>query len=224
MKIVVSVRAKKLTNAQALKALRHNLREPNSIRAKRGEEVYINVDKISGNRTFIYWKDLLSDVRYFREMEFVGKKNIDDLFSSTLDRITKDYESQTDSRGRCKKLRKNTKIFEEIIITFGSDRIREGKADRGLTDKEAEYINSQDFTQEIQTFCENLRKRHGYNDFIVAEHQDEKTVHYQILAGRYNYETGKFQPKMSKAELSKFDAGLQDLAVESFNGKVKGRS
>lgn len=220
MKIVVSVRAKKLTNAQALKALRHNLREPNSIRAKRGEEVYINVDKISGNRTFIYWKDLLSDVRYFREMEFVGKKNIDDLFSSTLDRITKDYESQTDSRGRCKKLRKNTKIFEEIIITFGSDRIREGKADRGLTDKEAEYINSQDFTQEIQTFCENLRKRHGYNDFIVAEHQDEKTVHYQILAGRYNYETGKFQPKMSKAELSKFDAGLQDLAVESFNGKV----
>ena len=40
------------------------------------------------------------------------------------------------------------------------------------------------------------------------------------MAGRYNYETGKFQPKMSKAELSKFDAGLQDLAVESFGGKV----
>ena len=153
-------------------------------------------------------------------MEFVGKKNIDDLFSSTLDRITKDYESQTDSRGRCKKLRKNTKIFEEIIVAFGSDRIREGKADRGLTDEEAEYINSQDFTQEIQNFCENLRKRHGYNDFIITEHRDEKTVHYQILAGRYNYETGKFQPKMSKAELSKFDAGLQDLAVESFGGKV----
>lgn len=153
-------------------------------------------------------------------MEFVGKKNIDDLFSSTLDRITKDYESQTDSRGRRKKLRKNTKIFEEIIVAFGSDRIREGKADRGLTDEEAEYINSQDFTQEIQNFCENLRKRHGYNDFIITEHRDEKTVHYQILAGRYNYETGKFQPKMSKAELSKFDAGLQDLAVESFGGKV----
>lgn len=220
MEIVVSVRAKKLTNVQALKALRHNLREPGSIKAKRAEEVYIKVDKISDNRTFIYWKDLLSDVRYFREMEFVGKKNIDDLFSSTLDRITKDYESQTDSRGRCKKLRKNTKIFEEIIVTFGSDRIREGKADRGLTDKEAEYINSQDFTQEIQNFCENLRKRHGYNDFIITEHRDEKTVHYQILAGRYNYETGKFQPKMSKAELSKFDAGLQDLAVESFGGKV----
>ena len=163
---------------------------------------------------------MLSDVRYFREMEFVGKKNIDDLFSSTLDRITKDYESQTDSRGRRKKLRKNTKIFEEIIVAFGSDRIREGKADRGLTDKEAEYINSQDFTQEIQNFCENLRKRHGYNDFIITEHRDEKTVHYQILAGRYNYETGKFQPKMSKAKLSKFDAGLQDLAVESFGGKV----
>lgn len=220
MEIVVSVRAKKLTNAKAIKALRHNLREPGSIKAKRGEEVYIKVDKISDNRTFIYWKDLLSDVRYFREMEFVGKKNIDDLFSSTLDRITKDYESQTDSRGRRKKLRKNTKIFEEIIVAFGSDRIREGKADRGLTDEEAEYINSQDFTQEIQNFCENLRKRHGYNDFIITEHRDEKTVHYQILAGRYNYETGKFQPKMSKAELSKFDAGLQDLAVESFNGKV----
>ena len=40
------------------------------------------------------------------------------------------------------------------------------------------------------------------------------------MAGRYNYETGKFQPKMSKAELSRFDAGLQDLAVESFGGKV----
>lgn len=220
MEIVVSVRAKKLTNAKAIKALRHNLREPGSIKAKRGEEAYIKVDKISDNRTFIYWKDLLSDVRYFREMEFVGKKNIDNLFSSTLDRITKDYESQTDSRGRRKKLRKNTKIFEEIIVAFGSDRIREGKADRGLTDKEAEYINSQDFTQEIQNFCENLRKRHGYNDFIITEHRDEKTVHYQILAGRYNYETGKFQPKMSKAKLSKFDAGLQDLAVESFGGKV----
>ena len=220
MEIVVSVRAKKLTNVKAIKALRHNLREPGSIKAKRGEEVYIKVDKISDNRTFIYWKDLLSDVRYFREMEFVGKKNIDDLFSSTLDRITKDYESQTDSRGRRKKLRKNTKIFEEIIVAFGSDRIREGKADRGLTDEEAEYINSQDFTEEIQNFFENLRKRHGYNDFIITEHRDEKTVHYQILAGRYNYETGKFQPKMSKAELSKFDAGLQDLAVESFGGKV----
>ena len=45
-------------------------------------------------------------------------------------------------------------------------------------------------------------------------------MHYQILAGRYNYETKKFQPRMSKAELSKFDAELQDLAVESFNGKV----
>lgn len=220
MKIVVSVRAKKLTNAQALKALRHNLREPGSIRAKKGEEVYIDVNKISDNRTFIYWKDLLSDVRYFREMEFVGKKNIDDLFSSTLDRITKDYESQTDSRGRRKKLRKSTKVFEEMIVTFGSDRMREGKADRGLTDDEVKHINSQDFTKEIQNFCENLRKRHGYNDFIVAEHRDEKTVHYQILCGRYNYETKKFQPRMSKAELSKFDAELQDLAVESFNGKV----
>ncbi|RKV98276.1 MAG: hypothetical protein D8H92_02520 [Campylobacter sp.] len=74
MEIVVSVRAKKLTNAKAIKALRHNLREPGSIKAKRGEEVYIKVDKISDNRTFIYWKDLLSDVRYFMEMEFVGKK------------------------------------------------------------------------------------------------------------------------------------------------------
>ncbi|MGP1486102.1 MAG: hypothetical protein ACTTJC_08505 [Campylobacter sp.] len=45
-------------------------------------------------------------------------------------------------------------------------------------------------------------------------------MHYQILCGRYNYETKKFQPRMSKAELSKFDAELQDLAVESFNGKV----
>jgi len=81
--------------------------------------------------------------------------------------------------------------------------------------KETEYINSQDFTQEIQNFCENLRKRHGYNDFIVAEHRDGKTVHYQILAARYSYETKKFQPRMSKAKLSKFDAGLQDLAVES---------
>lgn len=54
MKIVISVRAKKLTNAKAIKALRHNLREPDSIKAKRGEEVYIKVDKISNNRTFIY--------------------------------------------------------------------------------------------------------------------------------------------------------------------------
>jgi hypothetical protein len=148
-------------------------------------------------------------------VEFVGKKDVDDLFSSTLDRITKDYESQTDSRCRRKKLRKSTKVFEEIIVTFGSDRMREGKVDRGLMYKETEYINSQDFTQEIQNFCENLRKRHGYNDFIVAEHRDGKTVHYQILAARYSYETKKFQPRMSKAKLSKFDAGLQDLAVES---------
>ena len=117
MKIVISVRAKKLTNAQALKALRHNLREPGSTRAKKGEEVYIKINKISNNRTFIYWKDLLSDVRYFRKMEFVGKKNINYLFDKTLKRITKDYEEQKDSRGRHKKLRKNTKIFEKIIAT-----------------------------------------------------------------------------------------------------------
>ena len=54
MKIVISVRAKKPTNARAIKALRHNLREPDSIKAKRGEEVYIKVAKISDNRTFIY--------------------------------------------------------------------------------------------------------------------------------------------------------------------------
>lgn len=85
-------------------------------------------------------------------MEFVGKKNIDDLFDKTLKRITKDYEEQKDSRGRHKKLRKNTKIFEKIIVTFSSDRIRKGEAYRGLTYEEVKHINSQDLTKEIEEF------------------------------------------------------------------------
>ncbi|WP_170020367.1 hypothetical protein [Campylobacter sp. RM16190] len=95
--------------------------------------------------------------------------------------------------------------------------------DRNLTQEETDYINSKDYEAEVEKFIVMLSNKYGNNDFWVACHRDETTVHYQVISIRYDFKKKAIPRLKSKIEVAKYGTDLQDLAAEAFKGKaVKG--
>lgn len=213
MIITVSVRSERLTSQGAKSRMRHNFREPiSSQRVK-----YIKTREPNINK--FYHLDVSQNKAYHRDYPFPNfDKNFSDgLIEDKMAMIRESYESQTDSKGRKKTLRKNSTLFEEHIITFG---IQREDMDRNLTQEEINYINSKDYETEVEKFIVALSSKYGNNDFWVACHRDETTVHYQVISTRYNFREKTIPRFKSKIELAKYGTDLQDLAAEAFMGKA----
>lgn len=213
MIITVSVRSERLTSQGAKNRMRHNFREPiSSQRVK-----YIKTREPNVNK--FYHLNVSENKAYHRDYPFPNfdKKFSDGLIEDKMAMIRESYESQTDSKGRKKTLRKNSTLFEEHIITFG---IQREDMDRILTQEENEYINSKDYEAEVEKFIVALSSKYANNDFWVACHRDETTVHYQIISTRYNFREKTIPRFKSKIELAKYGTDLQDMAAEAFTGKA----
>ena len=216
MRIISSVRKAKLDLNGLKNALRHNLR---SSAHTKSYNVEIPKEKSAHNRLFKFTRDhkLIPYEKTFNFTEDEIKSIADRMYSN----VEQDISSVKDTKGRKRSVRKNMKVFDEFVIFFGTDRDKKSStgAPGSLTTEETKAINEIDYMDEVLKFIKELERKYGYNDFLIAEHNDEKTKHYQIVASGVNIHTKKLN-KMNKAEYSKFGTDLQDMLAEAFKGKT----
>ncbi|WP_141089581.1 hypothetical protein [Campylobacter concisus] len=141
------------------------------------------------------------------------------------DSFEKDYTNQSYTQKRQGKdivirrtWRKDMAGFCEIIITFGTDRKKEPK--EGLNDEESKFVNENIRMDRVMRFINAYCAKYGVKCLLIAEHNDEKTKHYQIIFTNYNFEKHANLRFSGKAQTAKFGKELQDMGAEAFEGQV----
>ncbi|OUT11218.1 hypothetical protein B9N62_06320 [Campylobacter concisus] len=113
--------------------------------------------------------------------------------------------------------------FCEIIITFGTDRKKKPK--EGLSEEESKFINENIRMDRVMRFINAYCSKYGVKCLLIAEHNDEKTKHYQIIFTNYNFEKHANLRFSGRAQTAKFGQELQDMGTEAFEGQVlRGKS
>ena len=222
---IASARNSRLSKKEAIAALRHNLRERTL--CARFEKPAVKKNRIFRER---------SDENVILCSQYEGvyvpfgtpgtKRQVEKYVDTREQDIVEHYESQLDSKGRKKKYKKNFCSFEEFIITFGSDRVRQSEKDTPLSDTEVQALRSMPKEQYIecaQKFLEHLRGK-GYRNFILAFHLDEKSPHFHIVAETYSQESGFVVRGGIDGGRAKDGIELQDAVAECFSpmGFIRG--
>lgn len=220
--ITISCRYRKLKkNAESI-AFRHNLRENNYVNMlqnkakKEQKEAWINPAKQKDN---IYYTLNLNNNNQIEQIQPLHLQNqIDALKNSQELAIKEKYESFKTSNGKKKTLRKNTNLWHEFVVFFGSTKNRENTDSKGLNEQEIKEIESIKGEKEIEIFCKKLQERYGFCNFIITKHNDEKTPHFHIIANQINKDGTllTFKGKTAKREISEFGTFLQDEIYCSF--------
>ncbi|QKG28699.1 hypothetical protein [Campylobacter sp. RM16187] len=141
-----------------------------------------------------------------------------DMINNKINSFKKDYKIQTttDKNGKVKKKSWQKKMtpFTEILITFGTTRPKNSK--EGLNDQEVNLINSLDLRSQAQRFVNAYCLKYGVECISIAEHNDEKVKHYQILFENYDYSRHACI-RRSRKEMQQFGSSLQDMAADAFS-------
>ena len=222
---IVSSRNARLNRKEAIAALRHNLRERTL--CSRFEKPSVIKNRIHKDRTadnVILYSPCESVYAPFSAPN--TKRKVEKYVDSREQDIVEHYESQLDSKGRKKKYKKNFRAFEEFVITFGSDRVRQSEKDTPLSDTEVQALRSmpkEKYLECAQKFLEHLRKK-GYRNFILAFHLDEKSPHFHIVCEPYSEERGFVVRGGIDGGRAKDGIELQDAVYECFSemGFIRG--
>ena len=220
-----STRNSRLTKKEAIAALRHNLRERTL--CARFEKPTVIKNRIHKDRT-------ADNVIIYSPCEGVyvdfnrpgTKRQVEKYVDSREQDIIEHYENGLDSKGRKRRYKKNFCAFEEFIITFGSDRVRQSEKDTPLSDTEVQALRSlpkEQYVECAQKFVEHLRGK-GYRNFIIAFHLDEKTPHFHIVAETYSQESGFVVRGGIDGGRAKDGIELQDSIADCFSsmGFIRG--
>lgn len=221
----VSTRNSRLTKKEAVAALRHNLRERTLCARFEKPEVKKNrIFKERSGENIILFSP--SEGVYAPFSAPNTKRQVEKYAEGREEDIIEHYERGVDSKGRKKKYKKNFCAFEEFIITFGSDRVRQSEKDSPLSDQEVQALRAMPKEQYIecaQKFLEYLRKK-GYRNFILALHLDEKTPHFHIVCETYSEENGFIKRGGVDGSRAQDGIELQDAIADCFSemGFIRG--
>lgn len=112
--------------------------------------------------------------------------------------------------------RENMVGFSEIVISFGTDRNKESK--EGLNKTEVNFINAQILLDRVRRFANDYCAKYGVKCLLIAEHNDEKTKHYQLIFTNYQFENHKNLRFNGKGETLKFGRSMQEMGGAAFEG------
>jgi len=154
------------------------------------------------------------------DREFNDKKYIKALLKKYHEKMKADYEAQskTYKNGRVVKnrWRENMVGFSEVVISFGTDRNKEPK--EGLNKTEVNFINAQVSLDRVRRFANDYCAKYGVKCLLIAEHNDEKTKHYQLIFTNYQFENHKNLRFDGKGETLKFGRSMQEMGGMAFDG------
>ena len=227
--LVLNVRSGFLTYGRAIGRFAHACREKNQTEHIK----YLNKNPISINRYKLLsefngngnMRDANGKDDELHNMAFVKK-----LLKGFQDSFKEDYTAQSYTQKRQGKdivirrtWRKDMASFCEVIITFGTDREKEPK--EGLNNEESKFINENIHMDRVMRFVNAYCAKYGAKCLLVAEHNDEKTKHYQIIFTNYNFEKHANLRFSGRSKTAKFGKELQDMGAEAFEGQVlRGKS
>ena len=122
-----------------------------------------------------------------------------------------DYESQTTTykNGNVVKnhWRDNMVGFSEVVISFGTERDKEPK--EGLNSTEVNFINAKVSLDRVQRFANLYCAKYNVKCLLIAEHNDEKTRHYQLIFTNYLLRSIKILDLMVKERLAPLVEGYK---------------
>ena len=216
--LVLCVRSEFLTLKKAIIRYEHNVRE-----VKHASKIgYLRGN--SRNNRYIVLNEY-NDNGHKREIaagdkEFSDKKYIKALLRKYHEKMKADYETQIKiyKNGKVVKnhWRENMVGFSEIVISFGTDRNKEPK--EGLNKTEVNFINAQVSLDRVRRFANDYCAKYGVKCLLIAEHNDEKTKHYQLIFTNYQFENHKNLRFDGKGETLKFGRSMQEMGGIAFDG------
>ena len=216
--LTLCVRCEFLTLNKAIVRYEHNVRE-----VKHASKIgYLRGN--SCNNRFLVLSEYNNN-GHMREItagdkEFNDKKYIKALLREYHEKMKADYEAQskTYKNGRVVKnrWRENMVGFSEIVISFGTDRNKEPK--EGLNKTEVNFINAQVSLDRVRRFANYYCAKCGVKCLLIAEHNDEKTKHYQLIFTNYQFENHKNLRFDGKGETLKFGRSMQEMGGIAFDG------
>jgi len=216
--LVLCVRSEFLTLKKAIIRYEHNVRE-----VKHASKIGYLRGNSRNNRYTVLSE--YNDNGNMREMpnsdrEFSDRKYIKALLKKYHEKMKSDYEAQTKiyKNGKVVKnrWRENMVGFSEIVISFGTDRNKESK--EGLNKTEVNFINAQVSLDRVRRFANDYCAKYGVKCLLIAEHNDEKTKHYQLIFTNYQFENHKNLRFNGKGETLKFGRSMQEMGGAAFKG------
>ena len=216
--LVLCVRSEFLTLKKAIIRYEHNVRE-----AKHASKIGYLRGNSRNNRYLVLSE--YNDNGNMREMpssdrEFNDKKYIKALLKKYHEKMKADYEAQskTYKNGRVVKnhWRENMVGFSEIVISFGTQRPKEPK--EGLSQTETNFINAQVSLDRVRRFANDYCAKYGVKCLLIAEHNDEKTKHYQLIFTNYQFENHKNIRFNGKGVTKDFGRSMQEMGGMAFDG------
>jgi hypothetical protein len=216
--VVLCVRSEFLTAKKAIIRYEHNTREAKHaskigyLRGKSTHNRYILLSEYNNNGNM---REINSSDKNFND-----KKYIKSLIMQYHKMMKDDYESQikTYKNGKVVKnhWRENMVGFSEVVISFGTERDKEPK--EGLNSTEVNFINAKVSLDRVQRFANLYCAKYNVKCLLIAEHNDEKTKHYQLIFTNYLFGEHKNIRFDGKRETSAFGGGLQEMGAEAFDG------
>lgn len=216
--LVLCVRSEFLTLKKAIIRYEHNVREVKHaskigyLRGNSQNNRYIVLSEYNNNG---HMREIVAG-----DKEFNDKKYIKALLREYHEKMKADYEAQTKiyKNGRVVKnrWRENMVGFSEIVISFGTDRNKEPK--EGLSQTETNFINAQVSLDRVLKFARSYCAKYGVKCLLIAEHNDEKTKHYQLIFTNYQFENHKNLRFDGKGETLKFGRSMQEMGGIAFDG------
>ncbi|MGG7074058.1 hypothetical protein U5B43_07380 [Campylobacter sp. 9BO] len=105
--------------------------------------------------------------------------------------------------------------FTEVLLVFGTTRDKEKF--EGLDKDEVNFINSLELKDRAMRFVNEYCKRYNVECISMAEHNDEKTKHYQIVFTNYDF-TKQACHRRDKKQMRVYGSSLQYMAANAFSG------
>ena len=222
--LVINVRSDFLTYGRAIGRFAHACREKNQTE---------HIKYLNKNPTTLNRYKLLSEFNGNGNMRDANSKDdelhniafVKNFLKGFQESFKEDYTKQLYAQKRNgketpikKSWRKDMSSFCEIIITFGTDRKKEPK--EGLNEEESKFINENIRMDRVMRFINTYCSKYGVKCLLVAEHNDEKTKHYQIIFTNYNFEKHANLRFSGRSQTAKFGQELQDMGAEAFEGQV----
>ena len=216
--LVLCVRSEFLTLKKAIIRYEHNVRED-----KHASKIGYLRSNSRNNRYLVLSE--YNDNGHMREIaagdkEFNNKKCRKAILREYHEKMKADYEAQTKTYKNGKVVknhwRENMVGFSEIVISFGTDRNKESK--EGLNKTEVNFINAQVSLDRVRRFANDYCAKYGVKCLLIAEHNDEKTKHYQLIFTNYQFENHKNLRFNGKGETLKFGRSMQEMGGAAFEG------